>query len=69
MDLLIELEFNMGLAKGQQENLIIQQNKRVAWVLYSTISAHSCSMHDLKQVICVFLFKFSLLEYSVKIVG
>lgn len=37
MDLLIELEFNMGLAKGQQENLIIQQNKRIAWVLYSTI--------------------------------
>lgn len=37
MDLLIELEFNMGLAKEQKENLITQQNKSFARVLYSTI--------------------------------
>lgn len=33
MDLLIELELNMGLAKGQKENLINWKNKSIATAL------------------------------------
>lgn len=46
MDLLIELELNIGLANGQKENLITQKNKSSVPVLYSASEAHSCFVHN-----------------------
>lgn len=49
-----------GVGKGTKYNLITQENKSLV---------HSCPMHDLQQVICLFSLTFSILERYVRIVG
>lgn len=70
MELLIELELNMGLAKGQKRKpdyLGKQKLGRRAWTLQVKHTPVLCE--NLQQVISLFSFEFSILERYVRIVS